>query len=69
MALSLEGGRHGGWSASVSLGVGGGDQKPLSLISIMFQASVQPHELEKRVDALLYLSLQIVPIAGDKMPE
>ena len=69
MALSLEGGRDGGWSASVSLGAEGRDKKTLSLIRIMIQANVQPHELEKRVDTLLDLSLQIVPITGDKMPE
>lgn len=68
MALSLEGGRDGGWPASVSLGAEGAE-RTLSLIRIMIQARVQPHELEKRVNTLLDLSLQIIPIAGDKMPE
>lgn len=36
---------------------------------IMTRANVQPHELEKSVDTRLHLSLQIVPTAGDKMPE
>lgn len=65
----MESSRDGGWSASVSPGAEGRGKKTLSLIRIMIQAQVQLHVLEKRIDTLLRLLLQIVLIAGDKMPE